>query len=123
MSRESKAIKKLLFEAYRRNQMKDIHGTHPLTKRWLGFGTASAYEPIIKAGMMRFHNGQIPPPRCMGWLCLTASGVVALEKHEAEFASLLENLKAEGYEQSVSAQYVFAGGFSSRLTAKKMTLS
>ena len=105
-------IKGLLFEAYRRNQMADnVERSKPLTRRWLGLGTEAAYRPALRAGLMQFHDGEIPPPRCMGWLCLTTAGVAALKRIEPECQRALASLNADaGYQSSYVAHYQLAGG-------------
>lgn len=106
-----KVIKSLLFEAYRRNHMADTwEQNKPLTKRWLGLGTYTAYKPILNAGLMRWHNGKQPPMRCMGWLCLTTAGASALQEYEKEFSTILAALKTVGYDRTLKAQYTLAGG-------------
>jgi hypothetical protein len=109
-------IKQLLFEAYRRNDMSDpFERRKPMTRRWVGLGTEAAYRPAIKAGLMVFHDGIAPPPRCMGWLCLTEKGLVALREFESEFAQRLAFLKGNtAYHNSILSQYTLAGGISSR---------
>jgi len=107
----SKRIMGLLFEAYRRNQMFDPHEQDkPLIERWLGLGTEAAYRPAINAGLFRFHDGRIPPKRCMGWLCLTPAGVSAMLEYQTKFEAILNSWKALGYEQSILGQYQLAGG-------------
>lgn len=87
------SIKGLLFEAYRRNNMADhFEKTKRLSQRWLGLGTAAAYRPVIQAGLMRFYNGRTPPPRCMGWLCLTEQGIKKMQEHEEEFKGFINFL-------------------------------
>ena len=108
----SKKLKSLLFEAYRRNDKVDAHEKgKPLTQRWLGLGTAAAYRSAVDAGLMQFHDGYIPPPRCMGWLCLTDKGVKEMAKHAAEFQRVLHALKEDSdYQRSYIANYQLAGG-------------
>jgi hypothetical protein len=113
-------LKGLLFEAYRRNDMTEsvrpngLEMQKPLSERWLGLGTEAAYRPALAAGLMRFHDGQTPPPRCMGWLCLTDAGIKEIQKHEEEFKRVLGLLKADtttgGYACSYAANYMLAGG-------------
>lgn len=104
-------IKELLFEAYRRNDMADSQEkAKPLEKRWLGLGTAAAYRPVLDKGLMVFHNGKVPPKMCMGWLCLTPAGVVAMESCSSEFSEALEKLKKTNYKRSYLSQYMLAGG-------------
>lgn len=68
----------LLLEAYRRYLTSDNHEkSKMLTNRWLGLGTEAAYRPLIEMGLARFHDDRTPPKRCMGWICLTESGVDA----------------------------------------------
>ena len=109
--RDMASRKALLFEAYRRNAMARTHDrAEPLLQRWLGLGTASAYATALNAGLMRFYDGQTPPPRCMGWLCLTEAGIAEMEAHAKEFAAVLEDMKQHGYSQSIIGQYMLAGG-------------
>ena len=105
-------IKQLLFEAYRRNQMAgSLELSEPLARRWLGLGTEAAYRPVLKAGLMQFHDGQVPPPRCMGWLCLTTEGIAVLTDFELEFQTKLASLNANPrYQSSYVAHYQLAGG-------------
>ena len=105
-------IKQLLFEAYRRNQMADgVERSKPLTRRWLGLGTEAAYRPVLRAGLMQFHDGQIPPPRCMGWLRLTVAGAAVLKHIEPECQTKLSSLNANPrYQSSHVAHYHLAGG-------------
>jgi hypothetical protein len=78
---------RLLFEAYRRNEMTldQVERSKPLSERWLGLGTAAAYRPVLDAGLMRFFDGKTPPVRCMGWLCLTELGIQKMKEYEGEF--------------------------------------
>jgi hypothetical protein len=105
-------IKSLLFEAYRRNDIADSHErSKPMTKRWLGLGTKSAYAPAIKAGIMVFHDGKEPGDRIMGWLCLTDKGLAAYRQLEGEFAEHLKFLKNEtAYPRTVFSRFSLAGG-------------
>jgi hypothetical protein len=83
----SKAIKDLLFEAYRRNEMRDsVEDSYPLRDRWLGLGTAAAYRPVIEAGLMKFILELTPPRGCMGWLTLTETGEALFHELEPELA-------------------------------------
>jgi hypothetical protein len=109
----NKSVKFLLFEAYRRNEMRDSHeNSKPLNKRWLGLGTAAAYKPALEAGLMTFHNGRTPPPRCMGWLTLTDAGIEEMKKSQREFSAVMQDLhKKTKYDESYQAHYVLAGGF------------
>jgi len=108
----SPKVKVLLFEAYRRNAMSNpLEARKPLLKRWLGLGTEAGYRPILKAGLMRFHDDQAPPPRCMEWLCLTPAGIAAMERHTTEFAQALQALRSDPhYQSSYAANYMMAGG-------------
>mgnify|MGYP001568948645 CR=1 FL=1 len=107
----SKRAKGLLFEAYRRNDMANsVEASKPLNRRWLGLGTAAAYRPAIKAGLMQFHDGLIPPARCMGWLCLTDLGIEQYQEYADEFQAALRSLKGTTYSESYRAQYMLAGG-------------
>jgi hypothetical protein len=109
-------LKGLLFEAYRRNDMAEsvrpngLEVQKPLSERWLGLGTEAAYRSALAAGLMRFHDGQTPPPRCMGWLCLTDAGIKEMQRYEEEFKCMLDFLKARDYPQSYAANYMLAGG-------------
>ena len=105
-------VKGLLFEAHRRNDM--LEQIKPIGKRWLGLGTEAAYRPAIAAGLMVFHDGQNPPPRCKGWLTLTPKGVKALKGLEPEFTERLDAWKRGGYERTLAAQYSLMGGLSRR---------
>lgn len=109
-------IKRLLFEAYRRNDMCDPQErSKPLGIRWLGLGTKSAYEPVLKAGLMMFHNGKLPPKRCMGWLILTPEGEKVFKSMEKEFKKELDRLKEDFYyKNSYISQYSLAGGLTKR---------
>jgi len=108
----SVAVQRLLFEAYRRNRRADdTENRKPLEQRWLGLGSKSAYRPVLEAGLMRFHDGKNPPPRCMGWLVLTPKGVTAMKALEAEFAEVMDRLEANPeYQRSIRANYMMAGG-------------
>jgi hypothetical protein len=114
MPQHSTRVTALLFEAYRRKEMltKDAHWQgEPLERWWVGLGTAAAYRPAIRAGLMRFHDDRPPSPRCMGWLCLTPAGIVALAHHEDLFARRLSDLKSRPeYQWSFVSQYQLAGG-------------
>lgn len=110
-------IERLLFEAYRRNAMIDsanrfeIEKAKPFTKRWLGLGTEAAYRPAIRAGLMVFHDGKTPPPRCMGWLILTKKGAIAYKEHENRLSTKWKSiLKDPDYQRSLLAHYQLAGG-------------
>lgn len=110
-SEMKQAIERLLFEAYRRNESSSLtKQSKPLLSRWLGLGTAAAYRPILEAGLMVFHDGKIPPPRCMGWLCLTPAGVEAMQSKARQFKEELEMLKKTSYRDSRAAHYPLAGG-------------
>lgn len=104
-------VKKLLFEAYRRNQMcDDFEKGKPLEKRWLGLGTEAAYRPALEQGLMAFHDGRVPPKRCMGWLVLTQEGIKAMEKLEEEFKTVLDDMVRSGYLDTLLANYQMLGG-------------
>ena len=110
-----KMTKSLLFEAYRRNEMANDHErAKPITQRWLGLGTAAAYRNVLKGGLMVFHDGRTPPPRCMGWLCLTDVGLDTMRTMESEFSHCLADMRKAGYKSSLRANFMLAGGFSSR---------
>lgn len=107
----TKRIESLLFEAYRRNRMADAcERLKPLTARWLGLGTEAAYRPALKAGLMVFHDGQTPPPRCMGWLCLTPAGVNAMQHKEKKFSFYLRRMRKAGYDSTILANFMLSGG-------------
>lgn len=110
----SKKVKVLLFEAYRRNELFAKHdsweNSKPLEKRWLGLGTEAAYKPGLKAGLFVFFDGETPPIRCQGWLCLTESGIKEMRKHESEFKETLESALKDGYGKTIHANYQLAGG-------------
>ena len=90
----TKRVTALLFEAYRRNEMCDSYEkARPLTQRWLGLGTEAAYRPMLATGLMRFHDGENPPRRCMGWLCLTDAGARAMKEQSRRFQHALADLK------------------------------
>jgi hypothetical protein len=107
--------KRLLFEAYRRNDMAveshaDWQLKKPLDQRWLGLGSRAAYRSVLDAGLMVFHDGQNPPPRVSGWLVLTSWGVTALFECENEFKQALSDLKRNfDYQRSLRSQYNLAG--------------
>lgn len=66
----------LIIEADRRLRTCDLHEkSKPVLSRWIGLGTEAAYRSAIQQELMRWHNGQVPPPRCMGWLCFTRKGL------------------------------------------------
>ena len=111
-TKKNRQVRGLLFEAYRRNGMFDPHEqAKPIDQRWLGLGTEAAYRPVLEAGLMTFHDGQIPPPRCMGWLCLTEKGIAAFDDLSKEFAEIMAELKRDkGYQGSYVAHYMLAGG-------------
>ena len=71
------SIRVLLDEALRRNALMTQRDKNILS-RWLGLGTEAEYRPAIKEGLMVFWDKKVPPPRCMGWLCLTEKGVTIL---------------------------------------------
>jgi hypothetical protein len=105
-------IRALLLEAYRRNEMADAHEkAKPILDRWLGLGTAAAYRPALEAGLMRFH-GCTPPPRCMGWLCLTQTGLDAMQSQQKDFSERLayRKQKAANSRQGYLDSYQLAGG-------------
>jgi hypothetical protein len=107
----SRCIKTLLFEAYRRNQMRDsdMNNSIPLTERWLGLGTAD--KPMLETGLMQFFDGITPPRRCMGWLVLTEAGVTEMQKLQSKFAAAYEILQASpNYKRSIQANYTLASG-------------
>lgn len=108
----SSRARALLFEAYRRNNMADPHEqSKPLSQRWLGLGTRSAYKAALDGGYMRWHDGRQPADRCMGWLVLTDKGIKALEELSAEFKEDLDRLnRSTSYQKSVVSQYTLAGG-------------
>lgn len=101
--------KRLLYEAYRRNDMADsCDRISSLQDRWLGLGTRTTYKPVLEAkGGALMAWVSTPPPRCMGWLHLTERGVKALKQHEEEFKEALATLKTnKNYTQSYKAHYV-----------------
>jgi len=107
--------KKLLFEAYRRNNIE--HSTEqgrPIEERWLGLGTDAAYRQMIDSGLMQFHNNHIPPTRCMGWLVLTNLGIKAIKEYESEFKEILDGMKRSGYDRSILANFQLAGGITKK---------
>jgi len=111
---ETKIIQ-LLFEAYRRNDMARFDKSEqakPLHRRWLGLGTAAAYRSVIQAGLMTFHNGNIPHKRCMGWLCLTDKGIIAMKTLAAKFRFQEQiDLKSKyDYKKSIEFNYMLFGG-------------
>lgn len=118
MAIKNKRVLGLLFEAYRRNDMArhdSWERQKPLTTRWLGLGTESAYRPLLTAGLMRWHNDRPPPKRCMGWLCLTKQGAKALYKHRHDFKQALTTMKAQAdYSRSYYSQYMLMGGIATR---------
>ena len=76
----NKSVKFLLFEAYRRNEMRDSHeNSKPLNKRCLGLGTAAAYKPALEAGLMTFHNGRTPPTRCQRFFTDKSRGYIMIK--------------------------------------------
>ena len=100
-----------LFEAYRRFKMFDsVERRKPLLSQWLGLGTFTAYREALDSGLMRFHDDKRPPPRCMGWLCLTEKGAGCLLQLAPEFDAVLSGMKAAGYDKSLSANFSLAGG-------------
>ena len=107
-------VKKLLFEAYRRNDMADKQERNqPLSMRWLGLGTEAAYRQGINAGLFVFHDGRAPSARCMGWLCLTEKGIREMKENSEEFKRVLDKLKQGDYSRSYASQYMMAGGITS----------
>lgn len=106
------SIKRLLFEAYRRNKMSDLHEqSKPLKLRWLGLGTYSAYRPVLDAELMNWHDGRKPPKRCMGWLILTPKGIALFKQLEKEFEAHYHKMVNSGYySNSLRANYTLAGG-------------
>ena len=105
-------IERLLFEAYRRNDMADGHErAKVVTNRWLGLGTEAAYRPAIQAGLMRWHDGRTPPVRCMGWLCLTEKGAETMAAMAADFARALADIKRDtAYQDGYKSRFQLAGG-------------
>lgn len=108
------AQNRLLFEAFRRNQM-DIESkgheyNKPILSRWLGLGTEAAYRPVLNSGLMRFFDGRTPYKRCMGWLCLTPLGLEVMNENTKEFKQYLNSCKEQGYDNSILANYSLAGG-------------
>lgn len=98
--------RRLLFEAYRRNEMSDgFEKSKPIGERWLGLGTAAAYRVMIDSGLMRFFDGETPPPRCLGWLVLTEAGIKVMNEHKPEFQEIFDGMKRSGYDQSILSQY------------------
>jgi len=86
----------------------------PLTSRWLGLGTEAGYRPVLEKGLMVFHDGKMPPKRCMGWLVLTPKGVEVLESLEREFNESLLRLKQNlEYANSYQSKYMLVGGITS----------
>jgi hypothetical protein len=110
----SKAVRRLLFEAYRRNQKRDsfMQG-QALLDRWLGLGTEAAYRPVLKAGLMRFSSGP-PAKRCMGWLVLTRKGANLMRALTPEFIDRMNALVGAGYNDSLAARFQLAGGITRR---------
>jgi hypothetical protein len=110
------AAKRLLYEAYRRNDMADAHeASKPLRDRWLGLGTAAAYRPVLDEGLMVFHDGRTPPRGCMGWLVLTEEGERLFKLLSSEFEAALERLKrTTSYQNSVLSQFTLAGGITAK---------
>ena len=105
------SVKRLLFEAYRRNDMGDSHEkSKDLKNRWLGLGTEAAYRAGIEAGYFIFHDGRTPPRGCMGWLVLTDEGIKAMNSLEDEFRTRLDAMKEAGYGESRFANYQLMGG-------------
>ena len=110
------AIARLLGEAYRRLDMADSHErSKPLIDRWVGLGTETIYRPVLEAGLMHWHDGQTPPKRCMGWLCLTQDGITLMWDRRHKLKGGLKLLKSNtGYNSSLVANYQLAGGLSKR---------
>jgi hypothetical protein len=105
-------VKRLLFEAYRRNRIADAHErSKRLDQRWLGLGTEAAYRPAIKDGLMTWHDGRMPPRRCMGWLVLTEAGITVMASMEEEFSKAMDDLEQDpAYQRSYLSQYQLVGG-------------
>ena len=99
----------LFFEAHRRLKTADGYEcSKPILERWIGLGTEAAYHPALQEGLMVFHDKQNPPPRCMGWLCLTESGLKILRKVQREHKEHLDCLcDPKRFEN----QYMLLGGF------------
>lgn len=105
-------VKSFLTEAHRRIKNGDRHEkSKPILQKWVGLGTAAAYRPMLKLGLMRFHDYKTPPPRCMGWLCLTVKGLKQLRILQKEQKA---HLKSVCEEKSLENQYMLAGGLVSR---------
>ena len=104
-----KAVKQLLFEAYRRNEMTlDAQNMlTPLHRRWLGLGTEAAYRPVIVAGLMKFWDDKTPRRGCMGWLVLTEKGIAAMMQYNDEFAEVVAKLRES---QDILLRYQCAMG-------------
>ena len=91
-----------------------VEKSKPLDQRWLGLGSLSAYKPAIEDGLMTWHDGRVPPQRCMGWLVLTKKGIATLRDHESEFKDVLNAMKINGYGRTLYAHYMLMGGVSGR---------
>jgi len=75
-------IKSLLGEALRRYCLH--HAGESLSTAWVGLGTEAQYRPAVDAGLMTWHDGKLPPKRCMGWLVLTKKGEQEILRMMAE---------------------------------------
>lgn len=62
----------LLLEALRRYC--SFSAGESLSRAWLGLGTEADYRQGINDGYFTWHDGRVPPKRCMGWLVLTEKG-------------------------------------------------
>jgi len=105
-----------MFEAFRRNDMADsVERRKPLSQRWVGLGSSTAYRPVLETGLMAFHDGKTPPRGCMGWLVLTPKGVELYAELAPELHRRLEDLKKDpDYTNSHISRYQLAGGMRGR---------
>ena len=74
-------------------------------------GTYSIYRNGIKKGYFQFHDGKIPPKRCMGWIVLTEKGAEIytelLKEHQSKWDYAIESYKIRN---PITSQYQLAGG-------------
>lgn len=81
---------RLIIEAIRR--LDKFHSDEDPRMAWSGLGFKSEYKPVLDAGLMEWVSP--PSPRCMGWLRLTAKGLVEVKRIRDEHG---EPMVFDGY--------------------------
>lgn len=83
----------------------------PVLKAWAGFSTEAHARQAIKAGLVKFEDGFIPPPHVHNWLLLTSKGKAWLERYENDINNVLDQMIcSEGHYRSKTANAVLVGG-------------